>query len=77
MKLTITKIDKILWQGEAESVTVPATEGEMTILSHHMPLVTILKKGKITVKPKEGPKEDYHVNSGFLEIGKTETVILV
>lgn len=77
MKLTIAKIDKTLWQGDAESVTVPADGGEMTILSHHMPLVTILKKGKITVKTKDGIKEEYHVDSGFLEIGKTETVILV
>ena len=77
MKLTISKIDKILWAGDAESVTVPGSAGEMTILAHHMPLITTLKAGKITVKASDGQKEEFAIPSGFLEVSKTETVILV
>lgn len=77
MKLTISKIDKILFSGEAESVTLPGVEGEMTILSHHMPFITTLKEGTITVKVKDLKPEIFKVTSGFLEVGKTETVILV
>ncbi|OGZ07831.1 MAG: hypothetical protein A3C93_05930 [Candidatus Lloydbacteria bacterium RIFCSPHIGHO2_02_FULL_54_17] len=77
MKLTIAKIDKILFSGEAESVTVPGRAGEMTILAHHMPLITTLKEGTITVKQKEGEPVEYPLSSGFLEVGKNETVILV
>ena len=77
MKLTISKIDKILWAGDAESVTVPGVAGEMTILAHHMPLITTLKAGKITVKHKEGVPEEFPVTSGFLEVNMQETVILV
>ncbi len=77
MKLTISKIDKVLFSGEAESVTVPGRAGEMTILAHHMPLITTLKEGNIIVKQKEGDPVEYPVTSGFLEVGKTETVILV
>ena len=77
MKLTISKIDKILFTGEAESVTVPGTAGEMTILSHHMPLIPTLQSGKLLVKPPEGKKEEFAITSGFLEVGKNETVILV
>ncbi len=77
MKLTISKIDQILFSGEAESVTVPGTSGEMTILSHHMPLITTLKAGKLLVKNKEGKNEEFLITAGFLEVGKNETVILV
>ena len=77
MKLTISKIDKVLWSGDAESVTVPGAAGEMTILAHHMPVITTLAKGKITVKHGEGSIEEFSVDSGFLEVGKDETVILV
>ena len=77
MKLTISKIDKVLWVGDAESVTVPSTGGELTILAHHMPLITTLKAGTIIVKQKETKPEEFQVTSGFLEVGKTETVILV
>ena len=77
MKLTISKIDKILWSGEAESVTVPGTSGEMTILAHHMPLITTLRSGMITVKSAAQVPEVFSVSGGFVEVGKTETVILV
>ncbi len=77
MKLIISKIDTVLWNGEAESVTVPAAEGEMTILGHHMPLITTLRAGNIVVKQKTGKPETYLITSGFVEIGKEETVILV
>jgi F-type H+-transporting ATPase subunit epsilon len=77
MKLTISKIDQILFSGDALSVTVPASGGEMTILAHHMPLITTLKSG--TIKLVQDDKDDLHfpVESGFLKIGKTETVILL
>ncbi len=77
MKLTISKIDKVLWAGDAESVTVPSTGGELTILAHHMPLITTLKAGTIIVKKKDEKPEKFEISSGFLEVGKTETVILV
>ena len=77
MKLTIAKIDQILFSGKAQSVTVPGTAGEMTVLAHHMPLITTLKAGKIVVKREGGTQEEFPIESGFLEVGKEETVILV
>lgn len=77
MKLTISKIDKVLFSGEADSVTVPGSGGELTILAHHMPIITTLVAGKITVKKGEGNPEEFTIDSGFLEVGKDETVILV
>lgn len=77
MKLTISKIDQILFSGDAESVVVPGAAGEMTVLAHHMPLITTLRAGSIIVKQKEGELISYPITSGFLEVGKNETVILV
>lgn len=77
MKLTISKIDQVLFSGEVESVTVPGRAGEMTVLLHHMPLITTLKTGKIVVTHQGGKQEEFSVTSGFLEVGKWETVILV
>jgi F-type H+-transporting ATPase subunit epsilon len=77
MKLTIAQIDKVLYSGEALSATVPGAGGEMTILSHHMPLITTLVKGTITVKEEGKAQAEFPIESGFLEVGKTETVILV
>jgi F-type H+-transporting ATPase subunit epsilon len=77
MKLTVSKIDKVLWSGEAESVTVPGAAGVMTVLSHHMPLITTLAAGEILVRSKDGNEETFPITSGFVEVGKTETTILI
>ncbi|MCI0533241.1 F0F1 ATP synthase subunit epsilon [bacterium] len=78
LNLTITTIDKILYKGGAKSVTVPAREGVMTVLPHHIPLITPLDSGIILVKPEgEGVAQAFEIKKGFLEVGKEETTILV
>jgi len=76
MKLTITQVDKVLFSGDAESVLVPGAEGEMVVLSHHMPLIATLKAGEIIVKAS-GAEQRFPITSGFVDVGKTETTILV
>ena len=70
MKLVIAKVDQVYFDGEAESVTVPASEGEMTILSNHEPFVTTLKSGMITVRAENlsGGQQVFEINSGVLEV---------
>ncbi len=77
MKLTISKIDKVLWSGEATSVTVPSRDGVITILAHHMPLITTLKEGEVKVVCEGKQDQIIPIESGFLEVGKQETVILL
>lgn len=76
MNLTITSIDTVLFRGTATSVTVPTAAGEVTILPKHMPIVSLVTKGTITVKSAEGVKT-FSAQKGFLEVGKNETIILL
>jgi F-type H+-transporting ATPase subunit epsilon len=76
MQLTITTIDTILFRGDAKSVTVPTAAGEVTILPKHMPIVSLVTAGIITVKSDKGT-ETFEARKGFLEVGKTETTILL
>jgi F-type H+-transporting ATPase subunit epsilon len=75
-RLTIAAIDDIRFYGEAQSVTVPGREGEMTILASHEPLLTTLRKGTITVKGVAGT-EQFEVTSGTLEVTKDEVYVLL
>ncbi len=69
MHIVIAKVDEVFYNGEAYSLTAPGTDGEMTILSEHMPLITTLKPGEILVREEAGsePKR-FPVISGVLEI---------
>lgn len=78
MHLTIARVDEVLFKGEAYSATVPGTAGEMTILSHHMPLVSTLKKGIIHVREsKDSAEKEFSIEKGVLEVtSEGATVIL-
>ncbi len=74
--LTITSLDRARYSGEAESVTCPAVEGEVTILKGHIPLITNLKKGEIIVKT-EKDSLTFQVEKGILEVSKNRVTILL
>lgn len=76
MKLTISKIDTVLFSGEVLSATVPGAAGEMTVLRHHMPLITTLKKGKILVKKDAETAEEIPLESGFAYTDGKQLVVL-
>jgi len=83
--LSISAIDKIIFDGEAQSLTLPGAEGELTILKNHIPLITPLSKGKILIKtgnPSAGSgrgKEDlnFPIQSGVLEVSPEKVTVLV
>ncbi|MBN1429238.1 MAG: ATP synthase F1 subunit epsilon [Anaerolineae bacterium] len=60
---------------DIESVTVQGIEGQMTILSQHAPLITILDYGEVRVR-KEGEEEIFAIGGGILQVADNHMVIL-
>ena len=74
--LIVTTVSGPKFDGEALSVTVPGSAGEMTVLAGHEPLVTTLKAGLITAR-SEGGNQEFNVQSGVMEcVGNLVTVLL-
>ena len=69
MHVVIAKVDEVLFDGEAESLTAPGTEGELTALGHHMPLITTLNAGVLVVRAASltGGELLIPIESGILE----------
>lgn len=76
MKLSILTLDNALFEGEAQSVTVPGISGKLQALEHHVPLITALKKGIIVVTDQQGVQE-FSIEHGVLEVRPDEINILV
>jgi F-type H+-transporting ATPase subunit epsilon len=66
MNLEIISPEKIIYSGKADSVTLPGVVGLFTILAHHAPIISVLKKGILTYKVGENEKK-IEINSGFVE----------
>jgi F-type H+-transporting ATPase subunit epsilon len=67
MNLEIISPEKIIYSGEADSVTLPGAIGLFTVLNHHAPIISVLKKGVLTYKIGDNEKT-LEINSGFAEV---------
>jgi len=77
LNLTIARVDAPVFSGPVISVTVPGSEGEMTLLADHAPLMSALKAGKITLKKADSQVETFEVNTGTLEVSNNQVTILL
>jgi F-type H+-transporting ATPase subunit epsilon len=60
---------------EADFVIAPGIEGELGVLPRHIPLLTPLRAGEVTVR-NDGQDEYLFVAGGFLEVLPDRVVIL-
>jgi F-type H+-transporting ATPase subunit epsilon len=67
--------EKLLLSTEADMVTIPGSEGEMGVMSGHMPLLTTLKAGVITIAGGEGDAK-FRVGGGFAEATAEKLTVL-
>ena len=79
LKLKIITPERLVLEEMVDQVTLPTTEGEITILPEHIPLISGLKSGDI-VAVVSGEHVPMAVVGGFVEIkqdkGVTEVAIL-
>jgi len=53
MLLKISSPEKTIFDWDVNKVTIPTESGDITILPWHMPLVSVIKPGIITIWPTE------------------------
>ena len=59
---------------KANSATIPSFEGEMTILSNHISLITFFRPGIVTIKSSKEMK--YFLEEGTVEFSNNNLTIL-
>lgn len=76
MYVRIAKVGQALFEGEALSVSVPGTEGDMTILPHHSALISALRDGTVKVLTSE-TTETFEITKGLIEVSNNEVIVLL
>ena len=72
--LEIVTPDKLFLKSEVTEVVIPSFEGELGILKDHIPLITFLRPGVISVKNNE--IEKYFIEEGTVEFSNNNLLIL-
>ena len=67
--------DQSILKQEANEVTIPSYEGQIGILNNHIPLITFLRPGIITIKKTDVEKK-FYVEEGTVEFSNNNLLIL-
>lgn len=68
LTLDIVTQEKRLLTVETSRITVDTAEGEITLLPHHVPLLTRLTEGLLRYADNQGEEDVVAIFGGFLEI---------
>jgi F-type H+-transporting ATPase subunit epsilon len=77
LKVNIVTPERVVWEAEAVSVTLPGSEGYLGIWANHAPLVTGLMPGVVTIRINEtGDTILFACSGGFVEVSHNAVNIM-
>ena len=76
MKLSIYSIQSTLFEGEVETLTLPTSVGEITVLDNHLPLISLVTKGQISYT-HSGTKKSLSLSGGVLEVRPGSEIVIL
>ncbi len=75
LHLEIVTPERRAFEGDVDEVIVPGSEGEMGILPHHEPLISLLGQGVLRLK-RGGEEQEFAIFGGFLQVRPDRVVVL-
>ena len=75
MLLEIITAERQVYSDEVDAVVAPGIEGQLGILPHHAPLMTVLQPGELLIR-KGGEEAYLAVTGGFMEVLGNKVTVL-
>jgi F-type H+-transporting ATPase subunit epsilon len=73
--LEIVTPERLAYSDMIDSVQLPGIEGELGVLPHHAPLVSMLGVGELRIR-KAGAEESFAIVGGFLQVRPDKVVVM-
>ena len=75
IRCEIVSQDRLVWEGDADIVNIPGSDGDMGILRNHAPLLSTMRFGIINVR-SGGVDQFFTVAGGIVEVQPQVVTIL-
>ncbi len=75
IRLEIVTPEKLAYSDDVDAVVLPGSEGELGILPHHAPLLSMLGAGELRFR-KEGTEESFAIVGGFVQVRPDKVVVM-
>ncbi len=76
LKFRIVTPERIVFEDVVDQVSLMTRDGEVTILPHHIPLISIVQAGELRYK-KNGEEKFIAVSGGFVEVRVDNTLTVL
>ncbi len=76
MKFQIITPERVVFTDEVDQVSLMTSTGEITVMAHHIPLVTTIQPGELRFK-KDGKESVIAVSGGFAEVKKDNSLVIL
>ncbi len=75
IRLEIVTPEKRAYSDDVDAVILPGSEGELGILPHHAPLLSMLGAGELRVR-KGATEESFAIVGGFVQVRPDRVVVM-
>ena len=75
LRLEIVTAERMVYSDDVNAVVAWGVEGQLGILPHHAPLMTMLQPGDLLIR-KNNEEEYLAVSGGFLEVRPDKVIVL-
>jgi F-type H+-transporting ATPase subunit epsilon len=74
-RLEIVTAERMVYSEDVSAVVAWGVEGQLGILPHHAPLMTMLQPGDLMIR-KDKAEEFFAISGGFLEVRPDKVIVL-
>ena len=64
------------FDAEVSSIVAPGELGYLGVLANHAPLITTLKRGRLTIRFDDGREELHQISGGILKVANNVAILL-
>lgn len=75
MKVSVISPESTIFEGEADSVVVPAWDGQVGVMKGHAPMLVLLGDGEMRVV-HNGSDQRFHISGGFMQVANDVVTVL-
>lgn len=76
MYISVYTIEKTLYEGQADSLTLPGSDGELGVLATHIPLIALLRGGSIGIR-RGRDVAHVTIRGGFVEVQPGSRIVVL
>ena len=76
LQVELVAADRTVWSGQASMVIAKTADGDIGVLRDHMPVLSLLVDGVVSIDPVDGERMYAAVDGGFLSVANNRVSIL-